>query len=424
MVMKIAIVVQRYGTDVIGGAETLARQVAEKLALKPSWVVDVITTTARDYQTWDNHYREGRSVINGVTVHRFNSAMGRSRLFPYLDRLLATWALRLQKTVVLKPLACLLELLWLLLQGPFNPKIARYIRSSLHDYDKVFFYTYLYLPTVWGIHTAKEKSVLIPMAHDERPFHFLMVRKALDATSHILANSVPEQELVAASGIPRSKISIAGLGIDGVDELRRDSLTASPSPEAGDAGRKTYVLYLGRVSKGKQLDRLVWLFERFRQAKGHTDVSLLLAGRKDDNLVLPESANVKYMGFLPEDMKAAYIAHASCLVNPSSLESLSLIVLEAMALEVPVLVNTASPTLEYYTQATRTVYGYHDEDSFSKQLDYILRQDWRDATHSRDLEESRRWVIDNYSWEKVLGEYERIVGSGSKENVMDDDREE
>src|SRR2546423_13312956 len=67
--MKLAIVVQRYGADINGGAELHARYVAEHLA--PHARVTVLTTCARDYVTWRDEYRAGVEVINGITVQRF-----------------------------------------------------------------------------------------------------------------------------------------------------------------------------------------------------------------------------------------------------------------------------------------------------------------------------------------------------------------
>ena len=69
--MKIAFVVQRYGENINGGAEQHCRQLAEKMSEKHH--VEVLTTTAEDYYTWENRYPPGTEVLNGVTVRRFNS---------------------------------------------------------------------------------------------------------------------------------------------------------------------------------------------------------------------------------------------------------------------------------------------------------------------------------------------------------------
>lgn len=69
--IKVGVVVQRYGEDVVGGAETLARDVSERLNAS-GFDVTVFTTTATDYITWDNNYNEGESILKGVMIKRFN----------------------------------------------------------------------------------------------------------------------------------------------------------------------------------------------------------------------------------------------------------------------------------------------------------------------------------------------------------------
>jgi NAD(P)-dependent dehydrogenase (short-subunit alcohol dehydrogenase family) len=66
---RLAIVVQRYGTDITGGSESLARAVAERLAR--DYRVTVLTTCALDYVTWRNELKEGVERVGNVEVVRF-----------------------------------------------------------------------------------------------------------------------------------------------------------------------------------------------------------------------------------------------------------------------------------------------------------------------------------------------------------------
>jgi len=74
--VRIAVVVQRYGAEINGGAELHARYVAEHLARHAE--VDVLTTCARDYVTWENELRAGVESINGLPVRRFPVAHPRT----------------------------------------------------------------------------------------------------------------------------------------------------------------------------------------------------------------------------------------------------------------------------------------------------------------------------------------------------------
>jgi hypothetical protein len=73
--VKIAVVVQRYGADINGGAELHARYIAEHLARHAA--VEVLTTCATDYITWRNALPPGEEMVHGVKVRRFPVAQER-----------------------------------------------------------------------------------------------------------------------------------------------------------------------------------------------------------------------------------------------------------------------------------------------------------------------------------------------------------
>ena len=79
--MRVAFVVPRYGTAIVGGAETAARLFAEHLVSGQGWSVDVLTTCAADFTTWDEVYPAGTETINGVHVERVASEAGRDPSF-------------------------------------------------------------------------------------------------------------------------------------------------------------------------------------------------------------------------------------------------------------------------------------------------------------------------------------------------------
>ncbi|MGY0039761.1 hypothetical protein [Pedobacter sp. NJ-S-72] len=74
---KIALVVQRYGLEVNGGAEYLCRTLAEKLS--SLYEVEILTSCAKNYFTWANEYPEGVTTINGVKVRRFSVPQERNK---------------------------------------------------------------------------------------------------------------------------------------------------------------------------------------------------------------------------------------------------------------------------------------------------------------------------------------------------------
>ena len=144
--MKVAFIVQRYGLEVNGGAEVLCRQVAEHMA--KYWDIEVLTTCAIDYLTWQNAYPPGPTGVHGVRVQRF--PVDAPRDMPSFNRLSAK--------VFAGGAGWDAELAWMRAQGPFSSRLLGHVQRYNTTYDVCIFFTYLYASTFFGLPLVAERS--------------------------------------------------------------------------------------------------------------------------------------------------------------------------------------------------------------------------------------------------------------------------
>lgn len=387
---RLAIVVQRYGDEVNGGAEHLARTNAEHLARDPRVAsVNVLTTCARDHSTWAPHYAPGTTVSRGVTVERFANA----RRLPMLGLSGAV------KSGFL-PLA---EPAWFIAQGPFSPGLLRrlYAAGRRDEFDAYVFYTYLYATTVFGLPLVAKRSVLIPTAHDEPAIHMQTFR-ALFRLPRAYGYLTTEEERFLAErfSTDRRPGKVIGTGID-IQDLVPDVPQGLPTGP--------YVTYLGRVESGKGCARLFAYFDAFRRAHADAtftsrhgpvyrgrDLKLAIVGRVSD-VPIPNDPAYVHLGFLSETEKAHVLAGAEALFMPSFFESLSLVLLEAWALGCPALVDSRCEVTRGQTLRSGAGRLYQDERSFGVALSELLASP--DEARQR-ADAGRAFIADGYTWDR------------------------
>ena len=421
--MKVAFIVQRYGTEILGGSEYHCRLIAERLA--PRHAVEVLTTCAADYITWANEYPEGTDRIRGVTVRRFANAQTRD--INAFNRY-SEWIFNNQHTRND-------EMEWLRQQGPWCPALIEYLERHHQQYDVLIFFTYLYAPTVLGLRVAPDKSILVPTAHDEPAIRLEIYKELFSAPAGIAYNTEVERrflttnfsiraieeetvgcgvDLPQAHPYPRDTAAAAETdqGEDAADEASAAADEASPTfrphlAHRGSVFRRRhrihgpFLLYGGRIDPGKGCEELIEYFSSYVQDGG--DASLVLMGIK--LMPLPEEPFLRFAGRLSDAERLLALEAATVVVVPSPYESLSLLALESFAVGTPVLANARSEVLVDHCRKSNAGLYYADRDEFGECLRLLIGDPRLRAALGRN---GRDYIRRNYRWDVIMSKYDKM----------------
>jgi glycosyltransferase involved in cell wall biosynthesis len=380
--VKLAIVVQRYGVDIDGGAELHARYLAETLARHAD--VRVFTTCARDYVTWRNELPAGHDSVNGIPVERFHVDRERT-LRDFGPR--STFVFTRRHSVND-------ELSWLASEGPTSSTLVAGLGRRRHDFDYVLFFSIRYYQAYHGARSVADKAILVPTAERDPALGLSIFQPIFRGVRAIMYNSFEERALIHAISHNQSVPgAIVGIGSRIPECVRPDRFRQ----KYGITG--PFILYVGRIDANKGCSELFAHFTAYAMISTRP-LSLVLIGTAI--LPIPDHPRLRHLGYVSDEDKFDAIAAADVLVMPSYYESLSMVSLEAWALGRPVLVNAKCDVL--VGQAIRSNGGlfYQDGVEFAGALDAILDDTKLAAALGRN---GRRYFERHYSWPVIERKY-------------------
>ena len=384
--MKLAFVVQRYGTGMAGGSEGHCRELAERLSSRHA--ITVLTTCATDYVTWENASPAGRSIENGVQVVRFPVARPRRmKVFAEISDEVFEGAASLERQAE-----------WFRENGPETPALLAHLRGHGQDFDLVLFWTYRYYQSYFGLPLVEDRAILVPTAEEDAAIDLGTLPRFFDKPAGYIFMTPEEHELVSSRALHPLRTSVvAGIGLEPapIGNTPRTPLNRLDIPG-------TYLLYLGRVDRNKGCEALLETFQEY--AATRKDVTLVLAG--PTKMPVPTHPQIRTLGYVSDEVRSALLAHAAALVVPSWYESLSIVLLEAWNHAVPALVNGRCNVLAgQVTRANGGLY-YTFPAEFDEAADYLLtRPAERDALGRQGL----AYVEREYRWPIVLARVEALL---------------
>ncbi len=406
---KIAFIVQQYGLEMYGGAELHCMRLAEKMA--SFYHVEVLTTCSLDFLTWANHYPEGETEINQVTVKRFKV----SQLRDWGKMSLLEKKVKSERDVpakkkgfklIFKKILAQIKkratkedyINWVIAQGPTTPDLINYIKANEKDYDCLIFFSYLYYPTVFGIHTNSRKTIFIPLAHDEWALYMPVFEPMFRIPACIMYNTMAEKALVNRIFKNESVYSeIAGTWVNIPAELPGIDIKTELKIYSD------YILYIGRIDDFKITNQdFDWFLKYVEESK--RKIKMILIG----NLYreLPVSEHIMYLGFVDEHIKFNLIKQSLFLFQPSRFESLSIVVLEAFAMEKPVLVHQDCEVMKDHVDMSEGGFYYKDYAVFKDAINQLADNTSLNAAMGKS---GKAYVDKNYTCESIIAKFQQVI---------------
>lgn len=417
--MKIAFVTPRYGAEISDGAEHACRLLAEQLVERHD--VEVLTTCARDAQTWSNEYPEGQDRMRGVLVRRFAAAQAEE---PSAVREYADWLFKTPHTRAD-------EIEWVRQVGPWAPGLIDHLKRQSRNYDALVFFSLYHATTVHGALVAPDRSFIFPYLRLDAALRLSLWREVLGsargigmisgAERHLLRRYVqitPAFEEIVGVGVePPPSTTYPRLQQDPADDLIDEKDLDGDSGAAPDAGYLSgrgilfrrrhrlygqFALYGGRVEPDNGSEELLEYFDSYAASDGET--ALVLMGVK--MMKVPDARYLRLAGVLPDRERMMAYESAEVTLMPVPDDLILQPLLESFAVGTPVLANARNlAAAEHCRRAGGGLY-YANRHEFVDAL-RLLMTDSR--LRGRLGEGGRQYVRQHYRWEPVLGRFERLV---------------
>ena len=165
---------------------------------------------------------------------------------------------------------------------------------------------------------------------------------------------------------------------------------------------RPYVLYVGRIDVNKGCAEL---FDYFLQYAGQADRPLDLVLIGTPVLPVPVHPRIRHLGYVSDRDKYDVLAGADALVMPSYFESLSMVMIEAWALGVPVLANGRCDVLAGQCLRSNGGLFYATGREFQVMLDRLLD----DPALAAELgENGRAFYETHYEWPVIERAYREM----------------
>ncbi len=375
--------------SVVGGAETLLRNLAERAA-GHGRRVSVLTTCATNHYTWANDLKPGRRSVGDLEVEFFPVDEDRDTetFLSVQDRISAGARVSREE-----------EQAWL--RNSVNSRaLCTHLAEEGDRYDVIVTGPYLFGLVYHAACVHPKKTLLVPCLHDEPFAQLEAFHEMFHSVCGFMFNTEPERRLaerIYGSPSPNQVVEVVGMGLD--------DFTVDPSAFATRRGiTSPYLVYSGRREPLKGTPILIDYLEAFR-ARNNIDLKLVLTGSGEFPLPPSLVDHIVDVGFVSATEKLEAMAGAVAFCHPSVNESLGIVLLESWLAGTPGIVHAKGEVLRYQCESSNGGLWFRTFPEFEEAVLLMLN----DPDTRRAMGQAgREYVLREYSWESVA---KRLIDS-------------
>jgi glycosyltransferase involved in cell wall biosynthesis len=384
---RIALVPARFGHGAVGGAEIVLHQMARRLQTR-GWEVEILTTCALDHHTWENVLPAGKSMEDGLLVHRFPVVTTPGPERARLEQAILSGA----------PLRLHEQQRWMN-AGMRSPELFHHLLDHAGEYRTIVFTPYMFWITFACSQIAPERSVLWTCLHDEPYAYLELFQPLLTGVGGLLFQTPPEHELAHRLVATPAAHALVGCGVEVPDAYDPEGFRR----RHGIDGR--FLLYAGRREGAKGWETLLG---QLAAVLGRRDLpfSLVTMGAGEVRPPAAIADRVVDVGFLPDAERDAAFAAADAYLQPSRYEAFSRTIMEAWLAGTLVIANGGSDVVRYHCERSEAGLLYDDELELEECLAFLAESP---ETAAELAGRGRAYVLDNYQWDTVLDKVEAAL---------------
>jgi len=229
---------------------------------------------------------------------------------------------------------------------------------------------------IWSLYNQKPAILLSESKEDDAPRSWWReIVKCLIVKGYksALVGGKPQKRYLVKLGMDSNSI-FTGYNVVGIDDFQPDKIKSLPNSH-----HNPYFLAVNRFVPKKNLIKLIDSYAAYRQKLGMEAWDLVLCGdgelrpqieQQIAKLNLQDSVHLP--GFLQQEEMLPYFAHASCFIHASIQEQWGLVVNEAMAAGLPILVSNRCGCYEDLIIEGINGFGFDPENS--QQLTELMQK--------------------------------------------------